>query len=92
MARSSWKLTPYDKRDLIIFYKKFFYKHEFYMNWRDPRILHLNFFNYTHKFSIHTGKNTVIFQTADSIYLLNKLLGSVTKTRKPFFFRSSKKR
>ena len=59
---------------------------------RDSRTLRLNFFNYTHKFSIHTGKNTLIFQTVDSIYLLNKLLGSVAKTRKPFFFRSSKER
>ena len=62
------------------------------MSIRDSRALRLNFFNYTHKFSIHTGKNSLIFQTLDSIYLLNKLLGSMAKTRKPFFFRSSKKR
>lgn len=59
---------------------------------RDSRALRLNFFNYTHKFSVHTGKNSLIFQTIDSIYLLNTVLGSVAKTRKPFFFRSSKKR
>lgn len=59
---------------------------------RDSRALRLNFFNYTHKFSVHTGKNSLVFQTVDSIYLLNTVLGSVAKTRKPFFFRSSKKR
>ncbi len=92
MAKSSWKFTAYTSVDLKIFYTRFFYKQEIYDQVPHQRNNRINVFNFTHKFYIHQGKSYLFFQTSEALYLFNLKLGTIARTRKPFFFRSKDKK
>lgn len=88
MARSNWKYIYHTDYDLMVFYSKI--NSLFNIPEHNVRSLTINMLNYTQNHYVYQGKYNVYFDT--SIYCLNYKLGMFTKTRKPFFFRSKKKK
>ena len=88
MARSNWKYIYHTDYDLMVFYSKI--NSLFNIPEHNVRSLTINMLNYTQNRYVYQGKYNVYFDT--SIYCLNYKLGMFTKTRKPFFFRSKKKK
>ena len=56
----------------------------------NDRYLTINRLNFKEKRIVYQGKYKVFFDP--SVYCLNYKLGMFSKTRKPFFFRSKKKK
>ncbi len=88
MSRSSWKYIYHTDYDLEVFYSSI--DNSFNLPSNNRRSLTINRLNYTQNHYVYQGKYNVYFDT--SIYCLNYKLGMFTKTRKPFFFRSKKKK
>ena len=89
MARSSWKylyLTNFN----ILNYLEYFIEEYRVENSIAKRHTTLHNLNYFLPYTIYTGKWTI--QKKFTKYHLNFKLGEFTKTRKPYFFRSKKKR
>lgn len=92
MSRSSWKFINFTPLDVEVYYKRFLLKQPLYAQVLHQRNNRLNFFNYEHKFSVHHGKTYSFFQSDEAIFIIGLKLGSLFRTRKPFFFRAKDKR
>lgn len=90
MSRSAWKFTQITEFDLFLYFKNFT-KKKYLPNYApNIRAKSVNRWNYRTLFYISQGKYTVKVQP--TIYHMSYKLGAFAKTRKPFFFRSKKKR
>lgn len=91
MARAGWKYHSF-KSEEITNYINYITEEDFYneaVNWnsRYKTITKLNCFDYV---TIYTGKFEAEFRL--SKYFIGCKLGQLSKTRKPYFFRSKKKK
>lgn len=88
MSRVSWKFTWATEDDLFYFYKQIDPTFQFYfVPFRHTTVNNLN---NNQEYSLYQGKYLVNIYTDK--FCLNRKLGMFTKTRKPFFFRSKKKK
>lgn len=88
MSRVSWKFSWATDDDLYLFYQTI--NPSFSYNFIPFRSTTVNNLNNHREFHLHQGKyHTYVYVTK---FALNRKLGMFTKTRKPFFFRSKKKR
>ncbi len=88
MSRSSYKFLYVTEEDIMQFYDSL--DNMVYPSLFAPRNKTLNSLNYLANYHIHQGKVKVQFKACK--FHINRKLGALTKTRKPFFFRSKKKR
>ena len=92
MAKSAWKYNNYTNIDVENYFINLFsensYKSEILL--RNNRSFKLNKLNYNFRYRVHQGKFSVIKRFL--IYSINKKLGEFSKTRRPFYFRSKKKK
>lgn len=88
MARATWKFLWATHNDIEKFYSKideeFSYFDEVY------RHKTINVLNMNQYYTIHQGKTKTTFPVMSKY--IKKKLGMLSKTRKPFFFRSKKKK
>lgn len=88
MSRSNWKYTWGTENDLHMFFNKITRVNVFApQTYRHKTINHLNS---NRLYLIHQGKVKHLVDTSE--YYVDHKLGLASKTRKPFFFRSKKKR
>lgn len=90
MAKSAWKFMYITKSDLFLYMKKINNKIQLIENNINSRKKTINKWNCNQIFNINQGKYDV--SLTSSIYNIPYKLGAFAKTRKPFFFRSKKKR
>lgn len=88
MSRSNWKFVYHSEKDICSFYKTINPTFEYISN--NDRYMTVNRLNYKERRVVYQGKYKVFFDS--SIYCINYKLGMFSKTRKPFFFRSKKKK
>lgn len=88
MSRSNWKGVYHTEKDLCSFYKTINANFEYISN--NDRYMTINKLNYKERRVVYQGKCRVFFDS--SSYCINYKLGMFSKTRKPFFFRSKKKK
>lgn len=89
LARASWKyhfFQKYEVEDYINFLTDSYFEEQFIVS-RNVTITKLNFFK---QLSVSTGK--FIVDKAISKHHIGHKVGQFTKTRKPFYFRSKKKK
>ncbi len=90
MARSAWKYLVLYSDDLYKYFNNLIkdsYKSKIRFQDRDRTI---NLWNYKRKCKIYNGKISRHF--SPNQFLVNLKFGIFSKTRKPFFFRSKKKK
>lgn len=90
MLRVSRKFLPICYKDFLLY---FFLKYKSYLintEFLNKRTLYINRLNFFLKRTIHQGKVTVLFHPTK--YHIGYKSSQFTKTRKPFFFRSKKKK
>lgn len=90
MAKSNWKFTSVYEDELYIYYSKIDKQYLDFFNKLTLRKRTINAWTINKKFLIHQGKHLVACQTTPFHQTFK--FGSFTKTRKPFFFRSKKKK
>ena len=90
MSRAAWKFTAVSEYDLYIYLHTYIKQTRPVQFLPSFRLKSLNKWNYRYLYCIHQGKYTVSLRP--SIYHLTYKLGAFAKTRKPFFFRSKKKK
>lgn len=89
MKRSTWKYIPITYFDYYYYISKLL-KLKIFKNFHiAPRIKTITMLS-QHWNSVHQGKNYTIINMSQ--FKLGLKYGSFTKTRKPFFFRSKKKK
>lgn len=89
LARASWKyhfFQKYEVEDYVNFLTDSYFEEQFIIS-RNVTITKLNFFK---QLSVSTGK--FIVDKSISKYHISHKVGQFTKTRKPFYFRSKKKK
>lgn len=87
MSRVSWKFLYFTEYDLYTFYEPMVGVQAPWDSFRNKTINNLNIDRF---YNVHQGNVYVSFET--TIYHLGWKLGAFSKTRKPFFFRSKKKK
>lgn len=90
MSRSSKKYTTFYTQELILYFNKILNLKKNYIKTNLNRKKTLNSWNLQKVLAIHQGRYTSKHILCD--FFLNLKVGSLSKTRKPFFFRSKKKR
>ena len=90
MSRSAWKFTSISEYDLYTYLRTYIKRTCPLKFLPSFRLKSLNKWNYRSIYFIHQGKYTVSIRP--SIYHISYKLGAFAKTRKPFFFRSKKKK
>lgn len=90
MSKSAWKFLFVSEYDLFTYLKTYMKRLRLPKYAPNLRAKTVNNWNYRFWFQVHQGK--YIVRVRPTIYHTGYKLGSFTKTRKPFFFRSKKKR
>ena len=90
MARSRWKFFFYKKFEVEKYVNYFLDEYVEATDINYKRFSTIHYFNFFLPVKIHFGKLS-IFKSFSKYYIGWKL-GSFTKTKKPFYFRSKKKR
>ena len=88
MGRSAWKFLPVMQNDLKIYFSKI--DEEYTARLDNHRSLSINSLNYRRSYKIHQGMSRT--PLVPGRFCLGYKLGMFSKTRRPFFFRSKKKK
>lgn len=90
MARAAWKFTYVTDYDLCAYLKTYIKKTPLTSPQLNIRFKTFNQWNYKLGYFVPQGKYTIFIQPG--LFHLNYKIGAFAKTRKPFFFRSKKKK
>ncbi len=88
MSRVSWKFTHTTSNDLHYFFYKINNQHNFVFD--SYRSKSVNNWNVGASYLLEQGKTKITVSTNE--FCIDRKLGMFSKTRKPFFFRSKRKK
>ena len=89
MARVSWKFYPFRDQEIEAYIEHITDTYSTFNDNNNKRHLTVHKLNFHMPFKIYTGKWTI--QRELTKFHFGYKLGQLTKTRKPFYFRSKKK-
>lgn len=89
MARASWKYHPFSLTEVEQF-SDYLTEGLYFIKNKPKRNITITKLNYFHEFNIYTGK--WLIEKSLTKYHFGFKLGMLTKTRKPYYFRSKKKK
>lgn len=90
MSKSGYKFLFVSENDILIYLYNLSKKKKINIKKNNLRLCTVNRWNYKFLYNIHQGKYARI--VLPSLYHFSYKLGMLIKTRKPFFFRSKKKK